>query len=858
MVDLSDVLNRSRALCEQQNSSVFAIKDSIPRLERALEQIDGESRRLVPKLSQSSSTRQKENALRLLASYGFETDRMERSLQSIALRDAFEPLHGTPDTDIGSFLHSQAQFFISKAIETTIRGATNLSLSALSSSIETEWESSKRDLVAVTPLISHSEKPHQKRYSSSSAALFASPFRQPRAARLSTSLELSHASSDPPSIYYPVIRRIVHERSSPNSSPPVATMMDDELLVNLAPRGDPLLAQRSIQHLHAVFNALRYITGEPASAPLPASFEKMSTQTLQRQVCLGAYRYLCLQYREDKMKREVELRPVEARRGGVPGVRADVRAFLNLVFDRGLPEQLSNGPMFDGMPVWAFVFYCLRAGYLQEAMQLVEECISGGCTDGPLRLFSECLRSYCESGEKRSLPDHLLERLIQEYRVSVKDGVDPYRRVCYIVISRVDPSKGEAISLANSDYGLLFYSIEDYLWLRLSIARLEGDDPLPASLSTYDLSVKEIGEEVRNFGPGHFNANGDTPMFYALVLVLSGEFKEAIEYLSEKGRALTEAVHISYIMYHYGMTRDGSNDGTLDEMDSSDGFFNVDYASLMWEYASRLCKNDSAAAVLYIFSLRDHMLRRELLKKLLVEFQAIDSVIGRNGHDGVLSMLWKREEGNGDLEREGWRTIVVEAAEEAEKRGEREKALKLYGIGGLTSKIAEIHLKRLSGEVSFRGSPKRERIIRDANQFLSTCEDNCAGSVSDKVLNSLRALITMGSFFDLRWAEKYEEAVGVLEKMPIVPKNEGEVVSKVSELGFGSRVWSNEIVEKVPELIVGAMEVLTALYNKKSTSSLERAKLRQWARNLVNLCGMMRNLSADMSARLVGLEVLMT
>lgn len=856
--DLSDILNRSRAVCDQQNYSTFAIKDSIPRLERALDQIDDQSRNLVSNDPTSTTAKKKEEALRLLSSYGFETDRIERSLQSIALKDAFEPLHATPDTDIASFLEAQAQLTISAAVEVTNRQAETRSLKSLSAFLDAEWETIKRDRVALPLLFPSSSKHSRHDRPASNASLFESPFRQPRASRLSSSFDLASPSSTPLSIYHPIIRRVVYERNVPGAVHPVATLMDDALLSHMAPRGDPLLAQKSVQHLHAVFNALRYMSGEPAATPSLGAFENLSVEKLQRQLCVGAQRYLCLQYREDKMKKEIELRPMEARRGGVPGVRADVRAFLNLVFDRGLPEQLTEGPMHDGLPVWAFVYYCLRSGYVEEAVRLVEECVKDGCPDKSLRIFSECLRCFVDSGERRCLPPHLLERLIQDYRVAVKDGADPYCRVCYVVIARVDPSQGDAIALLDSDYGLLFYSIEDYLWLRLSIARLAGDDALPASLSVYGLTLKEIGEDVKRFGAGHFNADGDSALVYALVLILTGELREAVRYLSEKGRALTEAVHITYIMYHYGMIRDGKQVAGGTGSGEPESEFEVDYAELVWKYTSRLSRNDPGAAVLYVFTIRDRLLRRELLKKILVEFDRIETVIGREGHDGIMSTLWKREESDGDLGREGWRTVVVEAGEEAEKRGEREKALKLYDIGGLTSRIAGIHLKRLGAEVSYRGSAMRERVIGEAEDFVRRCGDKIDGGTSDKVINSLEILIKMAEFFDLRWAERFDEAVSVLEKMPLIPKSEAELGNKVTELSFGSRIWTTEVIEKVPELIVCAMEVLGNLYRRGSSNANERSKLRHWARNLVNLCGMMRNLSADMSARLVGLEVLMT
>lgn len=860
--DFSDILERSRALRSLQVPSNAAVNDNIPRLERALPQIDSESRRLVSHVDQRSKPSGDPHALRLLSEYGYEVDRIERTLQSVALLDAFEPLHTAPDTDLQSFLEAESELTITATIDSSLRRAKAHSISTLSASIDAEWDAAKRDLVTLPNRQPYTSHPRLSQQTTASALpAFASPFRQPRASRVSTAFDPTATPASSLSIYHAVIRRMVYERG-PRSPPiAIATELDDALLANMAPRGDYSVAPKGVQHLHAVFTALRYITGEYLpTLPSIAAFQKCSPGDLARRTCIGAHRYLCLQFREDKMRREIEGRPVEARRGGIPGVKADVRAFLNLVFDRGVPEQLAKGPMYDGMPVWAFVYYCLRAGFVEEAVQVVDDTITNGFMEESLQLYSECLHAFLDSGDRRILPRHLLEKLMQHYGLVAKRGDDPYQRVCYIVIARVDPAGGDKVSLLDSDYGLLFYSIEDYLWLRLSVARMEGDSALPDSLSTYGVSLRDIGDEIRKFGPAHFNTEGDSATFYALVLILTGQFSEAIGYLEEKARALTEATHIAFVLYYYGMIRDGgvSRRHGSDADDVGKELL-VDYARVVWRYASQLSRSDAGIAALYVFTIRDIMVRKELVKRLLLEGKGYEVLLGRNGDGGVLAELWNKEELGGDLGLDGWKTVVVEAAEEAERKGERDCALQLYEIGGVMHKMAEIHMNRVSVEVSCRGSQKRERVLKEGREYVRRCGVNGERlAVSEKVMGSLRVLLEMGEFLDLRWNGKLEEALVVLERMRILPKDEGDVMTKVSELGLGSVVWCEGVIERVPELIVVGMEVLAGVYGKRGDGgeNEEGKRLRGWARSIVNLSGMMRNLSADMSARLVGLEVL--
>lgn len=1051
-MDFSDIVDRSRALRSLQEASASTLTDHIPRLERSLPQIDLESRRLAAATDQRSQPVSNVRALRLLSEYGYETDKIERTLQSVALLDAFEPVQPSLDTDLLSYLDSHNELIIAAAIDTTLRRAKTRSIASLTSSIDAEWDVAKRDLLTLpSPSMSMSTLPptaivtpasrrsllaptpssamnmglktpvnsirNAAPYNTVPATpqAFASPFRQPRVSRTydqnitsvnaATPMAVAPSASGfgnsgtvipslPPSvipaasslsIYHEIVRRVVYEscgllRPPPSSSASarVATEFDDCLLTHQAPRGDHTIASKHVQHLHAVFNALRYIIGEQfptsvssGSPPSAHHFDKWSANEILNRVRRGSQRFLCLQFREDKMRREIEARPVEARRGGVPGIRADVRAFLNLVFDRGVPEQLvaRNAPIFDGMPVWAFVYYFLRAGFVEEALQLVDDVITNGCMDSSVLMYAECLRAFVESaqgiddrgGQKSKqycLPNHLLEKLVQEYGVNVKRGEDPYQRVCFVIIARVDPAAGDKVALLDSDYALLFYSIEDYLWLRLSVARLGAgrkqarfqaeefvggrhdgnvsgdDDALPEALAAYELSMESVGKEIQQFGPSHFNAHGDSPIFYGLVLILTGQFKQAVVYLEEKARALTEATHIAFILYHYGVIRDSGKRGsgpasTLvisqfssslleqqrlaeqrhhghgnDDDDDDMGGDNdvesqvvLDYAGLIWRYASRLSQSDASVAAMYIFTIEDGLMRKELMKKLILESKGdYERLLGRHGGGGILAELWNKKdvESHANMSHrhsaagaiignrtnggaDSWKTVVVEAGEEAERGGDRENALRLYEIAGVKAKMMEIHLSRVSCEVSNVGTNcgTRSRILDNAKRYLSELSRSSSattagaagpgggyegggGVVGEKAVGSLKILLEMGEFFDLRWEGRNDEALNVLERMRLLPKDDGEVVGKVMELGYGSGVWTKEVIERVPDMIVNAMEALSSVYTQhRRVGEGERTRLRKWARSVVNLSGMMRNLSADMSARLVGLEVVM-
>lgn len=132
----------------------------------------------------------------------------------------------------------------------------------------------------------------------------------------------------------------------------------------------------------------------------------------------------------------------------------------------------------------------------------------------------------------------------------------------------------------------------------------------------------------------------------------------------------------------------------------------------------------------------------------------------------------------------------------------------------------------------------------------------------DRSLPSLKVLLALGEFFDLVWQGGYEEARVLLDQTELLPIEEGELVTKIQELRVGRGVWADVLCERIGEVLLAAMELLTALHGNcrrgVGTSALSVMALRQRARLLVSFAGMMHDGPADISARLVRLEVLMS
>lgn len=916
---LGEVLAQSRATTARLEAATSKGRaDSIPRLERALPQIGRESRRLIPPNTEGSSYEDRSAGLRLLSERGVDTLRIERNLEHSALLSDSKDV-SIPDTDLEAHCIANHEAAVMSAITSTLHRVTVASRQSVATALDAEWEAIKREAISLPSmqanLLQNSSMQAIPRAAQATPKVQYSPNAMSRqeSAPMSSSFvkteNTNQQGSDPNQkqdpiqlSYQTIVRKAVYSRASPVSAVAVATELDDAVISSMAPRGDISKASRTAQHLHAMFTALRYISREAlqgkALPPPENAFGSMREPSERRSAVLGALRYLCLQFREDKMRRELEARPRDAIRGGVPGLIGDVRAYLNLTFDQGIPQQLATGPCVAGLPMWPQVYFCMRAGDPQAALEVVDAALNDSATtSSSVYLFRQCLSVYIESGSRRSLSDDLLMRLVHDYGVSVYRGLDSYQRACYVVLARIDPAAGDKMKLHDEDYSLLFFSIEDYLWLRLSVARLEGDPEPPGPLLAYGLNLHDVQREILEFGPAHFDERGDTPVFYALILILCGDYISAIKYLQSGARALSEAVHLGFVLYYYGMifcphdmTSAVNNEALPDRhrraqtrtaAEPTPGFPTVDgqmqdryafsYDELLWSYVSQFAKCDPATAAVYIFTLRGSRLRNRYLEKLILETEEFNVLLGRGSFSspdrtrGVLDELWPlgiSGEGNdiSDLV-----SFVSDTASVAERRGAREAAAFLYDVTGETDKVAHIFTCRLSAEMLSGRSESRRKILADAKKYQEQLLSRHDAGLRSTAGRSFVAAVTMFEFFDTLRDRDLERAWNLLTSLNMLPLTDEAIPAKLREANPSNDVWTEAVCNCVPDLVVGAVECLVGL-NEKSDTDPKRLgalratygdSLREAARVLVNFAGLLPSTTEDVSSKLIRLEVLM-
>lgn len=259
---------------------------------------------------------------------------------------------------------------------------------------------------------------------------------------------------------------------------------------------------------------------------------------------------------------------------GPEGSRAQrVRAYVALLLVDGaiaVRNQAFNGRLnnsFD-VPVYAYVYYCLRIGMLSTACDEVNSCVQQGmkafeAVAGCLNAWMALAQSY-QSQSQAPLSANVLADLqngmaacgamFEEERRKGRE-CDPYRVHVLNLLSLRDHA-----TLSEAD--LPGASLEDFLWgnlwfirwsQALSTSQSGGGGRFGGRVgaeysetSLHDRVVLEYG------GADHFGAGLAGPFNYARVLCCCHRFGEAIAHLWHAGKTLP-AAHLTVVCVHYGL-----------------------------------------------------------------------------------------------------------------------------------------------------------------------------------------------------------------------------------------------------------------------------------------------------------------
>ncbi|KAJ1981318.1 nuclear pore complex subunit [Dimargaris verticillata] len=776
--------NRLKQLLEdsQRLTSHIAASD-VPSLQRGLDQLESDSKRLVSRSILDNPGLDPQSHL-LLTSGGVDPERLTQAAHKFNLSAAFEPVQSIPDTDVDGFLQYQREQLIINAIESGYRETCQDFEQASERALRADWQRAKNRLLE--ELGQHpvggsvgAQATVGRHDDGLEPGTTAGMFR--RRARSTSSLQLN-----PRMLRYATAVRDLNDRRLGRHRCTVVNLFehvaeqltgDDKahqvvacwrLLATLLDERPEAAGVLADHELHEA---------EFRDAYTNASYASPASVQVRNHFIQGAQTYLQDQFMQYIDKTLAQF-PHEAHMGGVPSVHNKIRAYLNIKLNRNasLQAQLEKD---QDQAVWAHLYYLFRVGRIPDALEYAMQHETFLVRSE--RNFLTYLKAFVDDEDHR-LPKTLRDRIhadFNRYTRNTHDGVDPFKFALMKIIGRCE--------LGRKSVSEVIQATEDYVWLQLALIR---ESATGEEHPDDQYSLRDLQRLLTRFGPNHFNPNGSNPILYFQVLLLSAQFEQAINFLLQHESYRVEAVHFAIALAYYGLIRPTPLNlqmGALDYLTVAPDTEGVemDYLNvnrIVTDYTYRFSAKDCGDALQYVLLL--------CLPGLLNPTQPDRAQYQRNlCHEALLALIL--DSGDfvgllGDINRDGTRTpglleqykslipgddgdyhhghpptsdllirITKQAAERCHQDGRLADAIMLFNMAEEYDTVVVVMVRQL-GEI-LSNPAERYQIAKgssEASGMDSSNADSSAGVPRGALRLGLTALTNLSAPEVKRMAEK--------------------------------------------------------------------------------------------------------
>lgn len=818
VADFSDLRQQAEQLTAEFDSA-----SDLPRVNRNIAQILEAGSRLLSKVAPISQDSTDVRASILLGTKGYDVPKISQKLEGLSASKTFEPLEPVKDTDIQSFLKNERENALLAVIEQTRKHTFEESERSHWECMENEWEREKQKILNTLRGLNQETTDFQ-----------------PEAESFAVDPVSMHGRSNLNNIEMAYARQVYmyNEQVLQGSIRPslvdafsdVAVSLDDKPVMDL-------------------WEQVRYMVDVPMISSNSVKESRTDYRTQAAFVQKGK-EYLEKMY-SNHIQNTIYSNLQQAQLGGIPSTYNQVKSYLNVRPPH--IKGLEDGHV-DGHPVWAMIYFCLRCGDLQAALQVTEKASHN------LGDFPAFFREYVTDEDNR-LSAASETKINLHYRRIIKNGNDPYKRAVFCVVGRCDPAE---------DHSEIADKIDDYLWIKLSQIQVDSD---PSRQDSFTLQrLQSLLYE--DFGESHFNGY-QNPFLYFQILILTAQFEAAIEFMSRIDRLLCHAVHVALVLYELKMLMlPPSTQAQLLIKESSDEgpLRRLNFVRLITMYTRKFEATDPREALQYFFFLNDlrtsqgENLFMSCVSELVLETREFEMLLGKMEPDGT------RRLGAIDKFHHDTQRIIELVARDTENKGMFEEAVMLYDLGDKHDKVLELLNRLISQVVSQPNTPQsaRDRLRAMALSIAKRYrERNNEGSRSNT--STFYLLLDLLSFFDSYHEGNVDEAFEVMKQLKLLPLTADAVEHKVNSF----RHYTDEVRRCLPDILIATMNILHNQY-KNAKNSAPRGGysgqgrsedggretylnyLRSQARALIMFAGMLPyRLPGDTNARLVQIEVLM-
>ncbi|KAH7884023.1 Nup93/Nic96-domain-containing protein [Phlebopus sp. FC_14] len=853
--DLSSLLNSSRALTSHLS------RPDLPSVNLSLDQIEAQSRRLVSR--QPGAAGDTDRANYLLAQARVDAPALASSIAHLNTTTTFSPLQPLQDTDVAGYLrHAHEQNLIS-TIEEGRKETLEDFYRLLEDRSRKDWEAKKRRVFE--------ELGGRSSTDSKILSEMRKSFHAKGSLSASTGPSLTLQMQSKMMAYDRAISDLNSARLRGTSCPIVHLLMQAAASLS----GELSSAQMSFN-----FHVLAKIAAEPPALPpmehagahiLNAPLferkyarvylgdpESRDAAALRTQIAKGSREALEDQY-WDIIERSLQARPMEARLGGDPTAANKIRAFV-------LVRYYKNGEWEDrielvaGQPLWAKLFYLVRTGHAQEALDEALRCQQA--IDHREASFVTHFRSWIESPDRR-LPKPHRDHLQSVYNAHMlhSASADPFKLALYKLMGRLEPSRRTVPQVT--------LTTEDWLWFQLAMVDEEEEGGL-----------RGLTEVLLSYGERHFDAA--TKGIWASVLLMCGQFERAVTALWEYPDTEVEAVHLAIALAYHGLLRVPPRAETSDLSPlslSPLGPPALSLSTLIWRYIRQFVKMDAKEALQYVYCVclcsdqGDNVGKEilesawELVRRIIVlahSGPAWEELVGGFRPDGTkfsgvieqgASLLQLRSTAQYNEQ------ILVRAARDSEENDRIPEAIKLYNLAGDYATVISCLAQALGNTLSLpSGENEKGRVIeKTAFEILRHYErmNRAVGKDRDAAVRLLRVREAINA----KNAGRPDVALEIMESTDLIPLD-GDV-AKITRRAEEFKDLHDALQRNLHVYLPLTMDALAAVHHAAKASAVAEPtrqmtlnSLRKKSRSLMVFAGILKyRMSPDIYSYLARLDV---
>jgi nuclear pore complex protein Nup93 len=526
---------------------------------------------------------------------------------------------------------------------------------------------------------------------------------------------------------------------------------------------------------------------------------------------------------------------------GLPTIVNKVKSFI----DYQKLNSNSNLLIVNGIPIWALIFYLLRAGCEEEALNLVLEHQS--VFKKVEQSFVPYFKAYVSSKDKR-LPQPLITKIQNEFNNHIKKSVDgdPYRYAVYKILGRCQLSRRNISNIA--------LTVEDWLWMHFMLVQDGPQSDYDPSHEKYTLA--DLQQMILSYGPSKFTNN------YLQVLLLSGLYEDASKYSLEINEI--DGVHLSIgVAYYQLLQRSATDDEQLKQRGER-------FSKLLGSYIKSFKFSDPRIAVEYLVLIclfpKETGTCHEALKELILETREFAILLGKVNSAGV-RVPGKIEQRRSliALDKDFLNKVTEQAAITADKEGRIYDGLLLYQLAEEYEIVISI-VSRLLGEY-LSNTELDQPLIEDGNSetnpvliadnFLSIHQNV---SVERQII--CKKLLKIAEIRQLFLEKEWDETLKQIEELDILPvspnSNLSNIRLKAEELAY----LDDSLLKNVPNLLIIAMTCVAQRKEQINSSAFNGAikeektkELKLVAKNCVVFAGMVQyKMPRETFSLLIGLE----